>query len=242
MNYKTSFKLSSVVLAAAMGVGASGAVLDTFLTFSGGGVNPGILLTRTGIGNATPSEAPETLPLTDTDFSNLTRRATLTVAVGTAQSSLNNNAIPGKLSWGNNPGNAGNSTIRYDFLAAGYPTGIDLGSLGYNQLDVDFSSADLLGSIDVQITPNSGSPITVSSAVNNLTSVVSFPSSSFVGIWDQVRTIRFTLSSPNSDGADYVIQEIRLTNNQVPEAKTLVPALGFAAGIGFLAWRRRSAK
>lgn len=84
MNYTKTFKLAAVTMAASLGVGASAAVLDTFLTYTGGA--PGINLTKTGTGFV--NESPETLPLTDTDFANLSRRATLTVATGTATSSL----------------------------------------------------------------------------------------------------------------------------------------------------------
>ncbi len=240
MNYTKTSKLAAVAMAASLGVGASAAVLDTFLTYTGGA--PGINLSKTGTGFV--NESPETIPFgTDTDFANLSRRATLTVAAGTATSSLNNNAIAGKLSWGNNPGNAGSALIRYDFPVGSYATGSDFASLGYNQLEVDFSSADLVGQIDVTMVSHFGAiTTTVSQVVNNATATLVFPSSSFAGIWNNVRRISFVMSSPNTDGADYVIQEIRLVNNQVPEAKTVVPTIAFAAGIGFMAWRRRSSK
>jgi hypothetical protein len=59
------------------------------------------------------------------------------------------------------------------------------------------------------------------------------------GVWNTARQIIFTMTS-TTPGVALEIEQIELLRTaQVPEAKTMLPALGLTGLVGFVAWKRR---
>ncbi len=228
----------------------SAALLDSFDTF----VAPGsgtrgfdLLLAAPGTvqDNAGSGENVATAP-SDTSFASLTRRVTLNHTSGSGNAKFNNNANPGIASWSNDSGVNSTAVLRYNFTAGQNFIGSGLVNIDFDMINPEVG-ANLTVDIFTGSSPNYlGAYLTGSFANAFLTTNPSFSVPSFTGvnggtyasIWSSARTIVFTLSSGLTD-RDLSIDEINLTQNNVPEAQTMIPAVGLAGLVGLVAWKRR---
>jgi hypothetical protein len=194
----------------------------------------------------------------DTDFTNLVRRAYLGHA-GVGDASFNNiNAVLGNrfAAWSNDVGVQSAAILRYDFSSA---QNFGLAGQNLNQIDLEFYSSDAAGSIYIEVFSTSSAANVVAgggaklagtlSIANGASGLQSFDVDNLLpanggssAIWDSARVIRFTLTTSSSFGTDGSFDNIGLSNPSVPEAETMIPVISFAGLAGFMAWRRRAAK
>ncbi len=230
-------KINHCMLLALGGLAASFTVsaitLDTFDSFAPGGA--GFDLTT---GAPTDAESYS-------GFQTITRRASLP---GTGTATFDNNPA-GEAVWINAPGASTTATLRYSWGA-----NQNFAAANVNDIEILLGSGSPFSGVDLTIsvygigtTPNAGTPGFRGVFPNAFSGgpSLTFNVGSFVGInggssaiWSSARQIMFTLTTTSGNGATAAIDEINL-NAQVPEAKTMLPALGLAGLVGFVAWKRR---
>lgn len=269
MNTSLKFALGCGLLA--FSANAASANLDTFDSFASNyattgvaGANGGFVLGVSGAGpnaqDGSASPATHEPVVVDSSFAGLTRRVQLVNVSGAGTSDLYNGVVgagptytaAGSVAYLN--GNKQSSAIFSYTLASA----ADLSA--YSQIDVSFLNAEVGFNLVVELTSSVGAEgtLTRTLAVTPSFTAYTLPISlgSLVGnplVWDSVKNIKFTLNNggstffagngfPANDQADLNLNSIGFSNPNVPEAATTVPAVAFAMGVGFFAWKRRSAK
>ncbi len=233
----------------AASLSASAALLDNFETFvaPGNGTRGFDLLATSGTqqDNSGSGENIAGAP-SDTSFASLTRRVMLQHLTGSGNAKFNNKDVAGVAAWSNDSGVTSTVMLRYNFASAQDFIGAGLVNIDFDVLNPEFF-ADLTIDVFSGTTPNYANPYIRGTFANAfLTTNPSFNVASFSGynagtygsIWSSVRTIVFTLNSTTTD-RDLSIEEINLTQNQVPEAEAMIPAVGLAGMVGLVAWKRR---
>jgi hypothetical protein len=239
----------------AASLSASAALLDNFDTFvtPAGPTTRGFDLTSssgTVNDNSGLGENIAGAPASDTSFASLTRRAWLTHTVGSGDATFNNNSPGGFANWSNETGVNSTASLRYNFASPQ-----DFVAANLDQIEVVNGIPESAVTLTIQIwsgtTPNLANPyiqgvfanaFSSGNAVANIAGFTGVNGGSAASIWSSARTIVFTLSSAFT-ARDVSIDEINLTTSQqVPEAKTMVPAIAMVGFAGFMAWKRRAAK
>jgi hypothetical protein len=246
-------KINHCMLLALGGLAASFSVsakmLDTFETFLTPQVNAlGFNLTSSG---ATANDRPAGDALggvaTDTDFAVLSRRASL-LRTGGSGSPTFSNAGGGTATWSNSQTDTSTATLRYvfdvedfgsqnitaiDFLLPNPVSGVDLTI----QVFTSGSSPASPGMVGIQgVFPDAFSGV---ASTFNAASLTTSIGGGTAGVWNTARQIIFTMTS-TTPGVVLEIEEISfLRTAEVPEAKTMIPALGLTGLVGFVAWKRR---
>lgn len=267
----TSLKIALGCGLLAFSASAASANLDTFDSFASnyattgaGGANGGFVL---GVSGAGPSVQDGTaIPsshepvVADSSFAGLTRRVQLNNISGAGTSDLYNGVVgagptftpSGAVAYLN--GNKQSSAIFTYTLSSA----VDLSA--YTQIDLTFLNAETGFNLMVELVSSVGAEgiLSRTMAITPSFSAYTLPITlgSLTGnplVWDSVKNIKFTLNNAGStffagnpfgpnDQADLNMDSIGFSNPNVPEATTTVPAVAFAMGVGFFAWKRRSAK
>lgn len=228
--------------------------IDTFDTFTSTYATgaSGFVLGLAGTGSAVDN-TEGIFSTGDSDFTNLTRKVTLSSAVAGGQSDVYNGTAPstaqGYLKWGN-VSKISSVELLYTFPIGSYLSGKNLTS--FSQFNLDWDVFELGASVAIQVTSAVGAEGSITTSptavpVMGANFLQSIAYSSFTGggassaVWDSVRSIKFTLTTTYND-LDIALDNISLSNPNVPEASTAIPAIGFAGLIGVVAWKRRQAK
>jgi hypothetical protein len=271
-SHKFALGLGLGLVAFSVNAASSSANLDTFdsfaanyLTTGAGGANGGFILGIAGaggsMGDGSASPATHEPVVTDSSFAGLTRRVLLTGTAGTTGTSDVYNGTVGA-----GPTYTPTGSLAYlngnkqSTLALSYTLASASDLSAYTQINLNFLNAEAAFNLVVDITSSVGAEGTLTRTLAITPSFVSYTLpitlASLTGnplVWDSVKTIKFTLNNggssffaPNlfaaNNQADLNLDSIGFSNPNVPEAATTVPAVAFAMGVGFFAWKRRSAK